>query len=50
MKCTYWGNKEYTEVFAVSEQVQHNLDCAATDDGYSLGISDFGRRGIVLSM
>ena len=37
-------------VFGVSDQVPHKLSCTATEDGYRLEISDFGSRGIVLSV
>ena len=36
--------------FGVSDQVRHKLGCTATEDGYRLGISDLGSRGIVLSV
>ena len=37
-------------VLGVSNQVRHKPGCAATEDGWRLGISDLDRRGIVLSM
>ena len=37
-------------VFRVSDQVQHKLDCTATEDGERLEISDLSSRGIVLSV
>ena len=36
-------------VFEVSVQVLHKL-CTATEDGLRLGISDLGKKGIVLSV
>ena len=37
-------------VFGVSDLVPHKPGFTATEDGYSLEISDIDRRGIVLSM
>ena len=37
----------YIPVFGVSDQVLHNSDCTATEDGKMLEISDLDRRGIV---
>ena len=37
-------------VFGVSDQAQHILDCANTEDGQRFEISDLGNKGIVLSM
>ena len=37
-------------VLGVSDMVRHKADCTGTEDGYSLEISDLGRRGIVLSV
>ena len=36
--------------FGVSDQVQHKLFCAATEDGFKLETSDLKRRGIVLAV
>ena len=35
-------------VFGVSDQVRHKPGCTATEDGWTLEISDLGGRGIVL--
>ena len=51
-----WGVLRYLSrvlrkpVFGVSDQVRHKPGCTATEDGYSLEISDVGSRGIVLSI
>ena len=37
-------------VFGISDQVRHNLDCTATQDGQRLEILDLESRGIVVSM
>ena len=37
-------------VFGVSNQVRHKPNCAATEDGSMLQISDLESRGIVLFM
>ena len=37
-------------VFGVSHQVRHKPGCTTTEDGWTLEISDLGRRGIVLSV
>ena len=37
-------------VFGVSDQVLHKPGCSTTEDGYRLGISDLGSRGIALSI
>ena len=37
-------------VFGVSDQVRHKPGCAATEDGYRLGISGLKSREIVLYM
>ena len=37
-------------VFRVSDLVRNKPECAITDDGYRLEISDLGSRGIVLTI
>ena len=46
------SNRPHCEkpVFAVSDQVRHKLDCAETDDGQRVEISNIGCREIILFM